>query len=299
MKLRNIATLMAGATATLCFISMAGQQANAGTIHKDWNYSIDAFNDGSGGAGYEIKGMAIKETSDSIFVALTGGTPLTGTYASGAADQNIGWGDLFFNFTDKTFKAASDANSLFGIRFAGTNDSMVSSTGVYKNVQAASVTGTNNGYSSLKQYYDSGWDRENTKGTDFTTKADAYAYFGQGSILNVIGSGTKVGDITMLTASALSAAGLDFSHFLASGDQTIGFQLNKSLLGFGDYVANMFLECGNDGVALAGAILPPAPVVEVTHQVPEPTGIAGMALVALAFVGSQLHKRFQGKVTLE
>ncbi|MEP0757276.1 hypothetical protein NC997_07135 [Trichocoleus sp. DQ-A2] len=176
---------------------------------------------------------------------------------------------------------------------------MVSSTGVYKNVQAASVTGTNNGYSSLKQYYDSGWDRENTKGTDFTTKADAYAYFGQGSILNVIGSGTKVGDITMLTASALSAAGLDFSHFLASGDQTIGFQLNKSLLGFGDYVANMFLECGNDGVALAGAILPPAPVVEVTHQVPEPTGIAGMALVALAFVGSQLHKRFQGKVTLE
>lgn len=296
MKLRNIASLIAGATATLCLMSATGQQANAGTIYKDWNYGIDAFNDGSGGSGYEIKGMAIRETSDSIFVALTGGTPLTGTYASGAADKNIGWGDLFFNFTDQTFKAASDTNSLFGIRFAGTNDSMASSTGVYKNVQATTVTGANQGYSTLKQYYDYGWNRENTQGTDIATKADAYAYLGQGSILNVIGSGTKVGDITMLTASALSAAGLDFSHFLASGEQTIGFQLNKSLLGFGDYVANMFLECGNDGVALAGAILPPAPA---PHEVPEPTGTAGMALVALAFVGSQLHKRFQEKVTLE
>ena len=281
MKLRNITTLIAGATAALCLISMTGQQANAGTIYKDWNYGIDAFNDGSGGSGYEINGMAIKETSDSLFVALTGGTKLTGTYASDAADQNIGWGDLFFNFTDKTFKAASDANSLFGIRFAGTNDSMVSSTGVYKNVQAASVTATNNGYSSLKQYYDSGWNRENTKGTDFATKADAYAYFGQGSILNVIGSGTKVGDITMLTSSALSAAGLDFAKFSASGSQTIGFQFSKSLLEGGNYIVNTFIECGNDGVAVKGNL----------KDVPEPSGIAGIALVGLVLGGTQLRKR--------
>ncbi|MEP0786209.1 XDD3 family exosortase-dependent surface protein [Coleofasciculus sp. FACHB-129] len=279
MKLRNIATLMAGATATLCFISMTGQQANAGTIHKDWNYSIDAFNDGSGGSGYEIKGMAIKETSDSIFVALTGGTSLTGTYASGAADKNIGWGDLFFNFTDKTFKAASDAKSLFGIRFAATNDSMVSSTGVYQNVQAASVTATNDGYSSLKQYYNSGWDRENTQGTDLATKTDAYAYFGEGSILNVIGSGTKVGDITMLTASALSTAGLDFAKFSASGSQTIGFQFSKSLFEGGNYIANTFIECGNDGVVLKGNL----------KDVPEPSGIAGIAVVGLV-LGSKLRR---------
>lgn len=288
MKLRNIATLMAGATATLCFISMTGQQANAGTIHKDWNYSIDAFNDGSGGSAYEIKGMAIKETSDSIFVALTGGTPLTGTYASGAADQNIGWGDLFFNFTGNSFKAASDANSLFGIRFAGTNDSNVSSTGVYKNVQAASVTGKNNGYSSLKQYYDSGWNRDNTQGTDFATKADVYSYLGQGSILNVIGSGTKVGDIAMLGVDALKVAGLDFSHFLASGDQTIGFQFSKSLFEGGNYIANTFIECGNDGVALKGNL----------KDVPEPSGIAGIAVVGLVLGGSQLRKRRQVNLTV-
>ncbi|MBD1890029.1 XDD3 family exosortase-dependent surface protein [Coleofasciculus sp. FACHB-SPT9] len=280
MKLRNFATLMAGAAAALCLVSVTGQQANAGTIYKDWNYGIDAFNDGSGGSGYEIKGMAIKETSDSIFVALTGGTSLTGTYASGAADKNIGWGDLFFNFTDKTFKAASDAKSLFGIRFAATNDSMVSSTGVYQNVQAASVTATNDGYSSLKQYYNSGWDRENTQGTDLATKTDAYAYFGEGSILNVIGSGTKVGDITMLTASALSTAGLDFAKFSASGSQTIGFQFSKSLFEGGNYIANTFIECGNDGVVLKGNL----------KDVPEPSGIAGIAVVGLV-LGSKLRKR--------
>jgi hypothetical protein len=284
MKLTGtrIRTLLGAAAASVCLISATGQQASAGQLYNSWNYGIDAFGDGSGGASYDIKGIAIKETDDSIFVALTGGTPLTGVAERTAADGNIGWGDLFFNFSGTNFQTASSTNSLFGIRFAGTNDSNVATTGVYKNVSAMSVTGVNSGYNSLNHYYNSGYDKANTLGTDMATKQAAYNYFGQTTpILNVIGSGTKVGDITMLTATQLLTAGLNFGHFGAAGTQTIGFQFSRSLLDSGDFLANVFLECGNDGVALAGNLT----------SVPEPSSMIGLALVGLSAAGSMLRKR--------
>ncbi|MBW4493252.1 MAG: PEP-CTERM sorting domain-containing protein [Oscillatoria princeps RMCB-10] len=280
-------TLLGTAAASICLIAATGQEATAGQLYNGWNYGIDSFNDGSGGSSYEIKGLAIKETTDSVFVALTGGMPLAGVAASGAADGNIGWGDLFFNFSGKDFQTASNQSSLFGIRFAGTNDSNAPSTGVYQNVQAKSVTGVNQGYTSLRWYYDAGHNQPNTQGTDLPTAQAAYNYFypaavasnpttGNTPILNVINSGTKVGDITALASSDLSAAGLDFGHFGATGTQTIGFQFNRSLIGSGDYLANVFVECGNDGVAL---------------KVPEPSSMAGLALVGLTAAGSMLRKR--------
>ncbi|MFB2833187.1 XDD3 family exosortase-dependent surface protein [Floridanema evergladense] len=278
----KIRSLLGAAAASICLISATSQQATAGQLHNGWNYGIDALNDGSGGSSFEIKGMAIKETADSIFVALTGGMPLTGVTNGGAADGNIGWGDLFFNFSGQNFQTASNTNSLFGIRFAGANDSLAASTGVYSNVKAASVTGVNHGYNSLNQYYNSGFNRTNTQGTDLSTAQAAYNYFGQTTpILNVISSGTKVGDITMLTASQLTAAGLNFGHFSAAGTQMIGFQFNRSLLASGSYLANVFVECGNDGVALAGNLA----------QVPEPSAIVGLTLVGLSAAGSMLRKR--------
>ena len=278
----RISTLLGAAAASICLLSATSQQANAGQLYNGWNYGIDAFNDGSGGASYEIKGIAVKETDHNIFVALSGGMPLTGAANSGAADGNIGWGDLFFNLSGNNFQSASNSNSLFGIRFAGTNDSNAATTGVYKNVKAISVTGVNHGYNSLNHYYNNGWGKTNTQGTDLPTKQAAYDYFGQTTpILNVIGSGTKVGDITMLTSSALAAAGLNFGHFSANGTQTIGFMLDRSLLGSGNYLANVFVECGNDGVALAGNLA----------QVPEPSGIVGLALVGLTAAGSRVRKR--------
>jgi hypothetical protein len=292
MKTIGMRTLLGTAAASVCLISATGQQASAGQLYNGWNYGIDAFNDGSGGAAYEIKGLAIKETDESIFVALTGGTPLAGVADSGAADGNVGWGDLFFNFSGTNFSTASNQSSLFGIRFAGTNDSGAASTGVYQNVQAKSVTGANHGYGSLRQYYNAGYNKTNTLGTDLPTAQAAYDYLypanvasnpttGNTPILNVINSGTKVGDIAMLTSSALTAAGLNFGHFGATGTQTIGFQFDRSLIGSGNYLANVFVECGNDGVALAGNL----------EVVPEPSSMAGLALVGLTAAGSMLRKR--------
>jgi hypothetical protein len=285
MKTSTLKKLIGTTVASLSLISVSGLPAMAGQLHNGWNYGIDSFADGSGGKSYEIKGIALKETSDSIFVALTGGTPLKGVSNSGAADKNIGWGDLFLNFTNKNFTTASNEKSLLGVRFAGTNDSQVATTGLYGNVKGVSVALENHGYSSLKQYYDYGWSKTNTQGTDIATKAAAYNYFGQGTILNVIDSGaTKLGGIQNLSAAALNSQGLDFGFFKASGTQTLGFSLNKADLGLADgnynYMANLFLECGNDGVSLAGGV-----------SVPEPGSLAGLALVGLTVLGSKLRKR--------
>lgn len=296
MKSSKLATLFSSAALALGLMASNGQQANAGQLYNGWNYGIDSLTDGSGGDVYNIRGMAIKETSDSIFVALTGGLPLEGTANSGAADGNIGWGDLFFNFTGTNFKSASDSNSLFAVRFAGTNDSKAATTGVYKNVQATSVTTDNHGYGSLKQYYDYGWGQGNTQGTDLPTAASVYNYYygntvgsnpttSNTPILNVINSGSKVGEITSLTASALAAAGLDFGHFSALGNQTIGFQIDRSLLPNGQFFSNIFIECGNDGLALAGTLT----------AVPESGNTMGLVALGVLFAGSQLLKRRPGK----
>lgn len=122
-----------------------------------WQWAIDAPNDGVagfqvGGNGYEIYTMAIKETANSIFVALNGNMPLTGIDGTGAVDGNIGWGDLFLNFSGLNFSTASQLGSLFAVRFAGTNDSFAPSIGLYGNVKATSVTGINSGFSSLQAY---------------------------------------------------------------------------------------------------------------------------------------------------
>ena len=84
------------------------QSAQAGTFHKGWNYSIDAFNDGSGGRRFEIQGLAFKETADSVLVSVTGGAALTGVNYGGAADGNIGWSDLMYNFSGNDYNTASN-----------------------------------------------------------------------------------------------------------------------------------------------------------------------------------------------
>jgi hypothetical protein len=295
MNTNKVSKFIGSAAIAVSLISMLGQQANAGQLHNDWNYGIDAVGDGSGGAKYDIKGLAMKETADSIFVALTGGTPLKGNKDTGAVDNNIGFGDLFFNLSGKDFTTAMNDGDLFGIRFAETNDSQVSRTGVYQNVTAMSVTQDNDGYGSLKQYYNNKkFDKINTQGTDLPNKADVYDYL-YGStiaqkptknntpILNVIQSGRFLGDIDLLDGTQLSNAGLDFSHFEANDSHTFGFRFDRALLprNGGNFISHLFLECGNDGVALKGDL----------ESVPEPSGLAGIAGISLTFAGMALRRR--------
>ncbi|MFM7405785.1 MAG: hypothetical protein ACKO3K_03715 [Cuspidothrix sp.] len=104
-------------------------------------------------------------------------------------------------------------------------------------------------------------------------------------ILNVIDLGDKIGDIYMLNENDLTTAGLDFGHFQATGTYTMGFRFNKSLIPNGNYVANIFLDCGNDAVALKGKL----------QSVPEPN--INIGLFFLGFIFTMNHIRKHHKIT--
>lgn len=245
--------------------------ATASTFHQGWTYSIDAQDDGSGGPEYEIDGLAIKETMDSVYFAIKGETALTGVETLDAEDGNIGWGDLLLNFTGAPL---NQANDLWGIRFAATNDSGVADVGLFRDVTAQSVAAENNGYDSLSAYYGAGYGRSDTLG-DLATESAALNYVGAATpVLSSIQTGQWVGAIDFLSDQTAAQAGLDFSYFNTVGSEVHTFRIDRALLPGGDFIATLFLECINDGVALLGSFQGSSP-----QGVPEPLGISGLLLV--------------------
>lgn len=279
MMIRNIKNVVGTIAATACLSFMVGQTAQAGQLHNGWNYSIDSFSDGSGGADYEIKGLAIKELEDSIVVGLSGGVSWDEN------SKNITWADMFFNFSGQDFQTASQNGDLLGIKFANNDTDL--ELGVYQNVTASAITNADQDmYTGLEHYYNYGWERSNTMGTDISTKREAYDYFGKNNMDYVIGSGEKVGNINKLNGSQLANMGLDFGHFSANGPEILGFEFSKSIIQNGDfengdYLAHLFMECGNDAVALAGNI----------EDIPEPASLGGLAIVGLALAGRRKLKK--------
>ncbi len=292
MNMSKFTTLISSAILSLGIIT-AAQQAQAGQLYNNWNYSIDSFTDGSGGESFNIKGMAIKQTNDFVYVGITGGTPLGGVAWNGALNNNISYGDLFLNFTGQNFQTAQGNNELFGVRFAQNNDTPVA-LGVYKNVQAFSQTTSNSGYGSLRQYYTTNsnqYNVANTQGTDLPTAQSVYNYLYPSNVANnpttsntpiltEILSGNKIGDVTALTSTQLSALGLNFGNFNASGTQTFGFKFNRNLLPDGSFMGHLFLECGNDGVAIAGNLA----------HVPESSTVGALALFGITLYGMKRRK---------
>ncbi|EKQ67531.1 hypothetical protein OsccyDRAFT_3810 [Leptolyngbyaceae cyanobacterium JSC-12] len=274
---RNLmfATLLGGAV-TLGAVGFMSESATAQSLGAGWTYQYDAVGDGSGGNQYDIRGMAMSIQGNRLFVALTGGTPLAGVKENGVTNGTISWGDLFFNFSGKNFRDAASSGQLFGVRFAASNDSAVG-LGVYSNVKTTSVTSQNMGYSSLESYYNAGFDRANTQGTAIATRQAAYDYYGRGSIQTSIASGVKLGDVAILMGADLSKLGLNFGD--KAGSNTFGFSFDRSLLPEGSFLANVFLECGNDAIAFKAS------------AVPEPTTMAGAAIGAAALAGMKRMKR--------
>lgn len=240
------------------------QRDDARVNEYNWQYAIDPTNDGSGGSKFEMFGMGVRETQDSVWVVLNGNTPLAGVFDSAAADDNIGWGDLFFNLNPTTdFQTASGEGSLYGVRFAGTNDSGVSEVGLYGNVTAQSVTGANHGYASLNAY-----DNAIASADLGDMNADGYLdngqrYYQGSSSLNTIASGTFLSGINWLSEQELADGHFDSSLF--GGSKTIAFSFNKSSV-FGEPEA-------------------------ATQSVPEPSSLIGLAFLGLSAFGVKRHKK--------
>ncbi|MDY6939227.1 MAG: PEP-CTERM sorting domain-containing protein [Cyanobacteriota bacterium] len=300
MKALTFKNLLKVATASICICGISGQAANAGQMHGGWNYAIDSFADGmdygvrGADSAYEFYGMAIKEAGDKVYIGINSNLALDGEYSEGAKDNNIGYGDLFFNFSGNDLKTAHDNGDLFGIRFAGTNDSGVSETGVFGNVVGQNVAKTNSGFKHLKKYDKSA--KSHSSMADLATTDEYFQdyYTKNYSVPNSIASGTKIGDIDMLDAGALSGLGLDFGNFNATGTHTFGFSFDRALLPGSDYLAHLFAECINDGMAIAGTLSASA-VSPVSASVPEPASILGLVTVASLGASSKLRKRKQAQ----
>ncbi|MEO8891858.1 MAG: PEP-CTERM sorting domain-containing protein [Coleofasciculaceae cyanobacterium] len=292
MKNKSVSSLL-GTFGLVCGCLFAmGQPAKA-----DINYGIDSFKDGFGfgvvgsNSPYEFYGMAIIEDGNNLIVALNTNMPLSGAVPpSGYTAQGgvVAFGDLFFNFSQKDFDSASNDGSLFGIRFTPANDSGVSTLGLYSNVTAKSVTSTNIGFANLNAYNDK------VKGVGGTPSLAQLpvdtSYFNQNSpVLNVIDTGNFVTSINMLSSAQISDFGFDFAQFGATGSQTIGFSFDKTALPAGDFLANIFAECANDGMVIAGKL------ENSSEPVPEPLTILG----SIAGVGLILRRqRSKGKQSI-
>ncbi|NJR38210.1 MAG: PEP-CTERM sorting domain-containing protein [Leptolyngbyaceae cyanobacterium CSU_1_4] len=280
MQFQILKTLLS-AVAIAGTLAITGQQAQAGTMHNGWNYSIDSFNDGTEGnkigkkSKFEFYGMAFKQTADKVIFAFNSNLAKTGYASAHAAGGNIGYGDLMLDFTGKgNLKTAN--GGLQAVHFA-PND-MNRTVGLYDGVTAKSVSTANSGYYST-DYHTSRVNNVLKGKASYGDMASNTTYFnGKEAALNVINTGTYKGSVTEV--SDFTSLGLDFGHFKAAGTHTFGFSIDKSLLPKGSFVASLFAECGNDGVVLTG-------------KIPEPSTLIGLATVGLMVGGSQLRKRRQ------
>lgn len=252
MKMQKILGLGLVATGAVVGSFLAEvKPAEAFVTHNGWNYSMDAYNDStefqSNGSGkFEIRGVAYKVIGEKAYFAINSNVSLqNGVNWGPAADGRVDFGDILINFTGESLDQAN--GDLFGIRFAAGNDSGVSELGVYSNVNATSVGSSNNGWGSLNAYNNY---LINDKKVTPTIGDLAYndSYFDlNGSPLNSISSGTKVGDIEFL--SDLSSIGLDFDFFGNVGSKMIAFTFDKGLLPSGQALYHLAIECNNDIVA--------------------------------------------------
>ncbi|MDI9637783.1 PEP-CTERM sorting domain-containing protein [Geitlerinema splendidum] len=288
MKLLSAKVLIATTAIAVCGIVTSGQSAIAGTLYQGWNYAQDSFKDGTGGNGaFEIYGIAVHQQGDQITVGINANTGAGGWYdrvSSRLLDGHIGWGDLIFDFSGVQY----------GLRFATKSNSGVSELGLYTGITTKDLTVENDGWESL-QAHNNGSGKHNSLG-DFKSSEMSY-YTDKRNAPVVMASGTKVANdnFQALGKAELGALGLDFSGAFGVannilGSQTFGFTFTRTADMLGDFVASLFFECINDGIAIKGN-LAENPVIPQT-EVPEPTSIVSLALIGLALSGG-LKKRTQ------
>jgi hypothetical protein len=300
MKTLNLKTVLTVAAATVSTVIVAGQPVQAGgfkTLNSDWNIVLDSFTDGTTGndisinSDYQMFGMAAKVADGQAYFAINANLGLGGK-------DNVGYGDLFFNFSDDSFKDASAAAKLFAVRFA-PNDAGNGSTqnGLYQNVSAKSVTSTNSGHAGFQAYQNKVVSQDGTVGFGDLTTAEAKEYLtalngghqdGNHSIQNVIKTGDKVADDDFAMLSAAELAGLDFGTSGVAKAKTFGFKFDAAKLPEGNALISLLYECINDGMAMKATFEAPG---GGDVDVPEPTSIVSLSLIGMALAGSKLRKQ--------
>ena len=304
---RRITTVIGTIATAFCLICTTGQAAHAGVLHNDWNYALDSTDDAFDGPTWETYGMAVKEDGNKFYVVLNGKFGQYGTHDEPPLpedleqvpvdDAHYQWGDLFFNFSGLSFSEASQNGSLYAINFSDLDHTP---NGVYANVIPTKLsrpiyppdgipTGQNPTELYEATYADVNPGTDGRKNMGDLVATDPY--FGQPNDLIKYAfepnQAQRIGDITLLDQyTAWADLGLDVSLFGSqdSDVKTFGFSFDRNLLPAGSFIAHIFSNCGNDGVALANGVV---------KSTPEPSSMIGMAALGLAFAGNQLYKRRQ------
>jgi hypothetical protein len=259
----------------------------ASTLYGGWNYAIDSFNDGIESnqigptSAFEFSGVAYRQVGERLEFAFNSNLDWDQAFPSaGARNNNIAYGDFFLNFQGSNFTAANATSSLYAVHFDADNDTRMGGQppvlGLYRNVQAEGLTLVNNGFATLNAYEQkirqlggSPNYGDLPAGTDyFTLNAGALTHMKSGELVSPI-------------AVQTTFAGLDFGHFGATGAHTFGFSLDSRSLPVGSFIANVFAECSNDGIAIAGRVVEP-------KEADEPTGWVAMVIGA---IGLGLRRR--------
>ena len=288
---RSLQSVALAAAALGCVVA-APQAAQAQSV-GGWDYTMDSFNDGTEGStigdnsDFEFYGLAYQETADSVIFAFNSNLDLGGYDYSRARGGSIGYGDMFINFGDGSFADAEGSDDLYAVNFAD-NDSNVA-TGLYSGVTSQSLTTVNAGYRSINQHTNTVNNRLGGNASHGDLAADDAYFNTSGAARTHMASGTYESGITMLS----SFDGLDFGQFGANGAHTYGFSIDKSKLKMGEFVANFFAECGNDGIAIEGELtgLVATPEDPDTQAVPESSPMAGLLVVGMMAGGAALRKR--------
>ncbi len=307
-KVVNLFVLLISASLTsITAPLLKTETAIAGNLYNNWNYAADRIGDSldvNNTGIYDIGGTAVKVDNSYVWVGITGNLPISGLNTGPTVggfpvpNQNIGYGDYFFDFGNSNFINASNSSSLFAIRFAANNDSAAAALGVYSNVKAKSVVTTNAGY------WNPGSNRNTVvskTGVDPTTGEFAWndSYYSYPSsdfkFHNVIESGNYLGGINILNALDLANAGFDNSAFGFSGSNTFGFRFARNLIPDGVYTASLILECLNDLTGLRGNKSPIVVDPPNTKPVPVP-GFVGGAILASGVFGLRSAKKKAVKI---
>jgi len=263
-----------------------------------WNYSMDSFTDGhqadstvGSNSVFEFYGMAMMEKDGEVYIGMNSNLGLDGASSGLADDGIISYGDLFFNFTGDGLDDA--AGNLFAINFANNTNSGADRAGVYQNVTGTNVAKQNSGFRHLNHHANKvnglSANQNGGDGANMGDLASNDAYWqsgiaGKHDVVTSIASGQRVGGINMLEASTLTSLGLDFASYGGVGTQTFGFSFDRSLLPSGDFIAHIFAECINDGMAMTGNL---ASADVDPESVPEPASILGL----LAVGGVMLNRK--------
>jgi len=244
---------------------------NNQSIYASWDYAIDSINDSIydyrtgttttvGNTPFEAYGIAVKEIADKVYFAVNTNLPLEGQNDSRATGSNIAWGDLILNFTDPTLDAAN--GELFGISFAANDVSAGRGTGIFGNVITTSAVAQNAqrpDLINLGAYSAFVSSNGGTPSNGDLGSNDPY-FNANEPIRNVIQSGTRLGDVTLLSATELG----DLS-FGTPGSYTIGFAVDRALLPAGEFTMHLAPECGNDVIALRGSLFE-APAIDIEKK---------------------------------